>query len=169
MKIYKVMNLVMLFFLMIFLTDSCTKSAEVNLPDVMNEHDRAKLTVVVERTEYLPEIKTVETPLNDDEKAVLAKVVHAEASNQDMTGKRLVVDCVLNRVDCEKYPNHVFGVVLQEGQFVRAETYTQEDMEAVEKEMEERLDYEIMYFRANKYHEFGTAMYQHGDHFFSKE
>lgn len=169
MKIYKVMNIVVLLLLMISFTDSCTKSAEVNLPDVMNEQDRGKLTVVVEKTEYLPEIKTVETPLNDDEKIVLAKVVHAEASNQDMTGKRLVVDCVLNRVDCEYYPNHVFGVVLQDGQFVRAETYTQEDMEAVEREMEERLDYEIMYFRTGHYHGFGTAMYQHGDHYFSKE
>ena len=169
MKIYKVMNIVVLLLLMISFTDSCTKSAEVNLPDVMNEQDRGKLTVVVEKTEYLPEIKTVETPLNDDEKIVLAKVVHAEASNQDMTGERLVVDCVLNRVDCEYYPNHVFGVVLQDGQFVRAETYTQEDMEAVEREMEERLDYEIMYFRTGHYHGFGTAMYQHGDHYFSKE
>ena len=169
MKIYKVMNIVVLLLLMISFTDSCTKSAEVNLPDVMNEQDRGKLTVVVEKTEYLPEIKTVETPLNDDEKIVLATVVHAEASNQDMTGKRLVVDCVLNRVDCEYYPNHVFGVVLQDGQFVRAETYTQEDMEAVEREMEERLDYEIMYFRTGHYHGFGTAMYQHGDHYFSKE
>lgn len=167
MKRYRVMNLVLLLLLMISLTDSCTESAEVNLPDIMNEQDRAKLTVVVEKTEYLPEIKTVETPLNDNEKIVLAKVVHAEAGNQDMTGKRLVVDCVLNRVDCEEYPNHVFGVVLQDGQFIRSDVYTQNDMEAVEKEMEERLDYEIMYFRTGHYHEFGTALYQHGDHFFS--
>ena len=121
MKRYRVMNLVLLLLLMISLTDSCTESAEVNLPDIMNEQDRAKLTVVVEKTEYLPEIKTVETPLNDNEKIVLAKVVHAEAGNQDMTGKRLVVDCVLNRVDCEEYPNHVFGVVLQDGQFIHSD------------------------------------------------
>jgi spore germination cell wall hydrolase CwlJ-like protein len=161
------MNLVFIVILIFTLTDCKPKSAEVNLPDVMNEQDKAKLTVVVEKKEYLPEIKTFETALTEDEKMLLARVVHAEAGNQDMTGKRLVVDCVLNRVDCEEYPNHVFGVVLQDGQFIRSDVYTQNDMEAVEKEMEERLDYEIMYFRTGHYHEFGTALYQHGDHFFS--
>ena len=78
-----------------------------------------------------------------------------------------MVDCVLNRVDCEEYPNHVWGVVLQEGQFVRSNTYTDDDMKAVEKEMEERMDYDVMYFRTNHYHGFGTALYQHGDHYFS--
>lgn len=169
MKRYTVIILVVLSFLMIILTGSCTKSAEVNLPDATNDQDRGKLTVVVERTEYLPELKTFETPLDDDEKILLAKVVHAEAENQDMIGKRLVVDCVLNRIDCEKYPNHVFGVVLQEGQFVRSESYTEDDMEAVEKEMVERLDYDVIYFRTEKYHNFGTKLYQHGDHYFSKE
>lgn len=167
MKRYKVMSLFFLFLLMFVLTDCRPKSAEANLPDVMSEEDRAKLTVLVERTEYLPEIKTVETPLQEDEKELLAKMVHAEAGNQDMTGKRLVVDCVLNRIDDEAYPNHVFGVVLQEGQFVRSYTYTDDDMEAVEKEMEQRLDYDVMYFRTKHYHDFGTALFQHGDHYFS--
>lgn len=167
MKKYKVMSLMVLFLLMFILTDCKPKSAEANLQDMRSEQEKAKLTVVVEKTEYLPEIKTVETPLNDSEKEVLAKVVHAEAGNQDLTGKRLVVDCVLNRVDCEEYPNHVWGVVLQEGQFVRSNTYTDDDMKAVEKEMEERLDYDVMFFRTKHYHDFGTALYQHGDHFFS--
>lgn len=168
MKRYKVMNVVFIVLLIFILTDCKPKSAEVNLPDVMNEQDRAKLTVVVEKKEYLPEIKTFETSLTDDEKIIIAKVVHAEAENQDMTGKRLVVDCVLNRVDWEEYPNNVFGVVLQEGQFARSYTYTDEDIEAVEKEMEERLDYDIMYFRTKHYHNFGTPCFQHGAHFFSK-
>lgn len=157
MKRCRVMNFVLLFLLIISLTYSYTKSEEVNSP------------VVVEKTEYLPQIKTVETPLNDSEKIALAKVVHAEANNQDMIGKRLVVDCVLNRVDDEAYPKHVLEVVSQKGQFVRSDTYTEEDMKAVEKEMEERLDYDVMYFRTGHYHGFGTALYQHGDHFFSGE
>lgn len=161
------MNWIFLFLLMIILTESKPKSAEVNLQDVMSKQDKERLTVVVKEKEYLPEIKTFETPLNDSEKEVLAKVVHAEAEDQDMIGKRLVVDCVLNRVDCEEYPNHVWGVVLQEGQFVRSSTYTDDDMKAVEKEMEERMDYDVMYFRTNHYHGFGTALYQHGDHYFS--
>lgn len=166
----KLMIVVSVCLLMIFLAECQSKSAETNLPEIMTDEDRQKLTVVVKEKVYIPVDRTedLETILTDDEKAVLAKVVHAEAGNQDMTGKRLVVDCVLNRVDCEKYPNHVWGVVLQEGQFVRAETYTDDDMAAVEKELMERLDYDVMYFRTNHYHNFGTPMYQHGDHYFSK-
>ena len=154
---------------MIILTDCESKSAEANLAEVICNREQKKMTVVITEKEYLPEIKTYETQLRDDEKEILAKVVHAEAANQDLTGKRLVVDCVLNRVDCEDFPNHVFGVCLQENQFTRAETYTEEDMEAVEKEMEERLDYNVMYFRTKHYHTFGTPCFQHGAHFFSKE
>jgi N-acetylmuramoyl-L-alanine amidase len=158
---------VILVTMLIGMTSCKFKSAEANLPDVMSKQDKERLTIVVKEKEYLPEIKTFETPLNDSEKEVLAKVVHAEAGNQDMIGKRLVVDCVLNRVDCEDYPNHIWGVVLQEGQFVRSSTYTDDDMKAVEKEMEERMDYDVVYFRTDHYHGFGTALYQHGDHYFS--
>lgn len=164
---YKIIGIAFVALLAVILIDCQPKSAESNLAEVISTQGKQKLTVVVTEKEYLPEIKTVETPLNDSEKEVLAKVVHAEAENQDFTGKRLVVDCVLNRVDCEAYPNHVWGVVLQDGQFVRSETYTQDDMDAVEKEMEERLDYDVMYFRTKHFHSFGTALFQHGDHFFS--
>lgn len=167
MKRYKVMSLMFLFLLMFILTDCKSKSAEANLKDMRSEQEKAKLTVVVERVEYLPEIKTLETPMQDDDKELIAKIVHAEAGNQDMIGKRLIVDCVLNRIDCEDFPNNVFAVCLQDGQFVRSDTYTKEDMEAVEKEIENRLDYDVMFFRTKHYHGFGTALYQHGDHFFS--
>lgn len=166
----KIIMIISVCCLMIFSAECKSKSAEVNLPEIMTDEDREKLTVVIQEKVYIPvnRWEDQETILNDNEKNVLARVVHAEASNQDMTGKRLVVDCVLNRVDSDKYPNHVFGVVLQEGQFVRAETYTDDDMEAVEKELMERLDYDIMYFRTDHYHSFGTPCFQHGDHFFSK-
>ena len=161
------MSLISAFLLMITLMDCRSKSAETNLAEVIEKREQKRMVVVVKEKEYIPEIKTSEIELSEDEKIVLAKVVHAEAEDQDMIGKRLVVDCVLNRVDCDAYPNHVFGVVLQEGQFVRSHTYTDADMEAVEKEIEERLDHDVMYFRTNHYHDFGTALYQHGDHFFS--
>ncbi len=164
MKNWKIVATICFAALMISLTECRSKAI---IDEDMNT--QKKLVVVVEK----PVVKYVkeqpETKLNIDEEELLAKVVHAEAGNQDMTGKRLVVDCVLNRIDSDEYPNHVFGVVLQEGQFVRSETYTDDDMEAVQKELKERLDYDIIFFRTNHYHDFGTPTYQHGDHFFSKE
>ena len=152
--------------LIIFLTECKTKPVD-DFNSIPVAEKRDVVLVIREKgdTQYIEPLP--ETILKDDEKEVLARVVHAEAENQDMTGKRLVVDCVLNRVDSGIYPNHVWGVVLQEGQFVRAETYTADDMAAVEKELKERLDYNVMYFRTRHYHDFGTALYQHGDHYFS--
>lgn len=167
MKGLKVASLISLFLLVIILMDCNPKSAEANLAEVIKKREQKKMVVVVKEKEYIPEIKTNEIDLSEDEKIVLAKVVHAEAEDQDMIGKRLVVDCVLNRVDCDAYPNHVFGVVLQDGQFVRSDTYTQDDMDAVEAEIEKRLDHDVMYFRTKHYHNFGTSLYQHGDHYFS--
>lgn len=106
--------------------------------------------------------------MDDQEKELLARVVHAEAGNQDIIGKRLVVDCVLNRIDDPGYPNTISGVCLQSGQFVLSDTYTAEEITIVEHELWDRLDEEVKYFRTNHYHGFGTPCYQHGDHYFSK-
>lgn len=48
-----------------------------------------------------------------DEMRMVAQLVQAEAGNQDLTGKRLVADVVLNRVDSERFPNTVEEVIFQ--------------------------------------------------------
>lgn len=56
---------------------------------------------------YLQEMNQDEPPggyLVTSEMAMLAQLVQAEAGNQDLTGKRLVADVVLNRVDSERFP-----------------------------------------------------------------
>lgn len=151
--------------LMFILVDCRSKSAEIVDEKIEND----KLVVVVEKPKIVYVEKEDETKLSEDDAILIAKIVHAEASNQDIIGKRLVVDVVLNRVDNDKYPNNVFGVGLQEGQFVVSYTYTDEDLEAVKAELRERLDHNIIYFRTKRYHDFGTPCYQHGAHYFSKE
>lgn len=116
----------------------------------------------------LSQTREPEIFLLDSEKELIARVVRAEAGNQDFTGKRLVVDCVLNRIDDEFYPINVVDICCQNGQFVVARYYTEDDMLAVEKELIERLDYDIIFFRTNCFHNFGTPCFQHGAHFFSK-
>ncbi len=111
-----------------------------------------------------------------DSLELLALLVEAEAGNQDLMGKRLVVDVVLNRVDSEDYPNTIEEVITQTNAF---ETWSNgaideagyhmqdEDYEAVLLELEERLDYDILFFTAGDFNPYGTPAYQYGDHYFS--
>lgn len=107
---------------------------------------------------------------------LLAAVVEAEAGNQDMTGKRLVVDVVLNRVDSPLFPDTITEVLEQPGQFstmwngavedagwhMQEDDYTAVMMEVTGV----RLDYDIYYFTAGEYNTSCKPAYIHGDHFF---
>ena len=107
---------------------------------------------------------------------LLAAVVEAEAGNQDMTGKRLVVDVVLNRVDSPLFPDTITEVLEQPGQFStmwngaveEAGWHMQEDdYTAVMMEVTGvRLDYDIYYCTAGEYNASCKPAYIHGDHFF---
>lgn len=109
-----------------------------------------------------------ETVLTEDEKILIAKVVYAEAGNQDYIGKRLVVDTILNRVNDPAFPDTVTGVIYQPHQFAHPMgVYTPECYGAVEAECKERLDYDVLWFRKYKYHTYGRPAYQHGDHYFN--
>lgn len=110
-----------------------------------------------------------EFTLTEEEMELLAKLVHAEAGNQDQVGKRLVVDVVLNRMMDSAFPTTIGGVIYQSGQFTRPSAfYTDSDMQAVIDECEKRIDTEILWFRTGNYHNVGTPAYQHGAHYFSK-
>ena len=107
---------------------------------------------------------------------LLAAVVEAEAGNQDMTGKRLVVDVVLNRVDSPLFPDTITEVLEQPDQFstmwngavedagwhMQEDDYTAVMMEVTGV----RLDYDIYYFTAGEYNASCRPAYIHGDHFF---
>lgn len=108
---------------------------------------------------------------------LLACVVYAEAGNQDMTGKRLVVDTILNRVDSPLYPDTISEVVYQTNQFSCVKdgnldgafwNVTGECFEAVTTELAQRMDTSILYFTAGGYGRYGTPAYQYGDHYFSR-
>ncbi len=48
---------------------------------------------------------------------VLCRIVQAEAGGEDMLGKQMVADVIINRVESPKFPNSVEGVVFQGTQF----------------------------------------------------
>ena len=120
-----------------------------------------------------PETKS-ERHLTYAEKLLLAACVYAEANTEDLIGKRYVVDVILNRLDSDKFPNSISRVIYEKGQFWTQGMPTdyskipQECFDAIEMELESQLTYEAVYFRSGRYHNFGTALFSHGNHYFSK-
>lgn len=123
----------------------------------------------------IPEEETVEESepvVLYDSIDMLAKCVEAEAGNQGLLGKRLVVDVILNRVDSERFPNDVASVISQRGQFavypnaMSRVTVSQETLDAIVLELSQRTDDKILFFTARHYNKYCIPAYQHGDHFF---
>lgn len=112
-----------------------------------------------------------------DDLELLACIVWAEAGNQDLYGKELVADVILNRVDDPRFPDTIKDVIFQSGQFSTVRNgalnkayynVTQECFDAVVNELQSRNDSEALFFCANGYSLYGSPMYQYGDHYFSK-
>lgn len=127
-------------------------------------------------TNIREDIPTVIPYITEDEIELLARLVFAEAGNQDIIGKRYVVDIVLNRIGSETFPNTIEEVIYQKGQFSTASYLyssriqpTEEDYQIVLEELENIYNTEVIYFRTGYYHSYGTRLFKHGDHYFNKE
>lgn len=107
---------------------------------------------------------------------LIALVTMAEAEGESEEGKRLVIDTILNRVDSELayMPDTVYDVVYQKSAFssmwngrVDRVEVTDEVVQLVREEIEERTNYDVLYFHANKYGKYGTPLFSEGNHYFS--
>lgn len=113
----------------------------------------------------------------------LCQCVEAEAGDQDYLGKCYVADCILNRVDSDKFPDSVVEVINQKhtkkngkttwqfevvmnGRINRVEV-SDETREAVKDELKERKNYDMLYFCMFKF-SWAEFMFKHGDHYFHK-
>jgi N-acetylmuramoyl-L-alanine amidase len=128
---------------------------------------------------YEDEQEQIKDEIFYGEMELLAQLIHAEAGNQDLIGKILVADVVLNRVDrgfngCDCIEQVIFYdnafSSIEDGNFDKAAwNITEEDYKAAEMAMTgERIDSEIVYFSAEGYSKYGTPAYKYGDHYFSK-
>ena len=138
-------------------------------------------TVVLEEPEVPLIIETesevVEIPyISDEELDLLAKCVMSEAGNQEELGKRLVIDVILNRVDCESFAgqNTITQVIFAPGQFevvskgtIYKVNPTDDIYDLIREELAERTNNEVVFFRAGKFHSCGHAWKKVGDHYFS--
>ena len=107
------------------------------------------------------------------EQELLARVVEAEAGNQGIIGKRLVVAVIYNRVESEKFPDTVYDVLTSPHQFstvwngqVEKMEITPETLFAIEIERAHRSDNEILYFNCGECS--GKFAYKYKGHNFGK-
>lgn len=122
-----------------------------------------------------------EKGISDEDIYTLAQVMLAEAESESDLGRRLVIDTVLNRVESDNFPNDIYSVVYQEGQYdgmnpdrlSRLNVYD-DILEQAYSEYQnyysgEACSYDALYFRTGHYHTFGTPITQEGNHYFSGE
>lgn len=117
-----------------------------------------------------------------DDAEWLARIAYAEAGNQDLDGKALVIRTVWNRVLSDKFPDTVQEVISQPGQFSSyPEVFNQcepddECYEALEMVGHDGWDesdgalYFEAYYNASDWHKTNLEyLFTHGDHIFYKE
>lgn len=145
---------------------------------VLQTMDRDELADMRAREEYEEPVLAVEdeAPVASygSDLDLLAALVWAEAGDQDFIGKRIVADCVLNRVRSGAWPGSVEAVIYQPGQFsvvangrlsqgfynADAECYEAARLALSGDHYDTQVIYFSMYYCAN-----GVFAYQWGDHF----
>ena len=114
-----------------------------------------------------------EIPFTDAEIMLMARVVQAEYGNGEEIDKRLVVSVILNRLesDLPDFINKttVESVVTQPNQFVLApqNKLTLETLNCVYKEIRERTDYRVLWFKTGGYPSWGEPILELHGHYFS--
>ena len=136
----------------------------------------------VETPKVLPKERNIMiTPDNLEEEAywdsveLISICVEAEAGNQSLLGRRLVVDVILNRVDDPDFPDTIEGVITQprhfssywDGRMAEITEPSELTLQAVQMELEQRSYPGLLYFGADGYSEYGTPWKRIGEHYFS--
>lgn len=133
---------------------------------------RTKEPETTTRTEVKTMGKVENITMNDS--VLIAKLVLAEAEGEPEMGKRLVIDTVLNRLESEDFPDTVYDVIYQPYHYSpawdgRIDQFSDIDdaYKLVVDEIQHRTNYDVLYFRTEMYHEYGTPMAPVGNHYFS--
>lgn len=113
--------------------------------------------------------------ITQEEFDFLVSIVSAEARGESFEGQVAVVDVILNRVDCDWYPDTITGVITQKGQFesywadhYKTAPHTESVINAVLYALENQtLPKDVLFFRSNHYHTWGDPWKKIGNHYFS--
>lgn len=99
---------------------------------------------------------------------LIGKIVEHEAPHESELGKRLVIDTILNRVESDRFPNTVYDVINQPGQYCNPKKYPQNGIyRLVAEEIYFRTNKDVLWYRTKRYHTYGTPLLIEGAHYFS--
>lgn len=151
-------------------------TSQVSEDQIIPIQEATVYNITTEQAYFVTDPKMLNTETGQSDLDLIAACVEAEAGNQGLTGKRLVADVILNRVDAEDFPDTVEGVISQPRHFAtywngamdRAEP-SEETYKAVRMEMKERSYPGLLYFDSGDFLPYGTPWRKVGDHYFSTE
>lgn len=153
---------------------TCKEVIEVVKTKVVEEVFSPKEETIMQEPAPQDVISEIYTDISNDDIELIALVTMAEAEGECEEGKRLVIDTILNRVDSDSFPNTVYEVVYQPSQFSSMwngrvnRCYIDDDIcQLVVEELRNRKNYDVIFFTADKYGNYGTPMFQIGNHYFS--
>ena len=139
------------------------------------DHSNSQSKTVDAKVKKVHKHKRSKKKLSKQTKKYMAQCMMAEAGDQGEHGMRLVCDVILNRTKAKGFPDSVVGVINQKNAFEVVSNDTIHDMiptkqvyKIIEQELYMRYNCEILYFRMNRYHSFGTPCFKYKDHYFSK-
>lgn len=117
---------------------------------------------------------TVPYTITEEEIYMMAQVTMAEAEAEPEYGQRLVIDTMLNRLDNPAFGGKTITDILTApnqysyGNDRYYRCYPREDLvELVRQEIANRTDYNVVFFVAGQYSQYGTPMFQVCCHHFS--
>ncbi|WWR17246.1 cell wall hydrolase [Lachnospiraceae bacterium JLR.KK008] len=98
---------------------AATPAFQLQLENIMLEEEASSMIGSMERAESgqrIVDYQVLERPefsFTDNEFQILCRIVEAEAGGEDMNGRILVANVILNRVESQSFPNTIEGVVFQ--------------------------------------------------------
>jgi len=115
-----------------------------------------------------------ENDISEETVELIALMTMAEAEAEPEEGQRLVIDSVLNRVDDPHFPDTIYDVVWQPHQYSGMQPpridrcYVKDELvQLVREEIANRTNYDVVFFRAEHFSDYGIPMFQVGNHYFS--
>lgn len=173
-----------LFFLMTVLSLVTLSRAFFTPMEVQEAPPVPTVEALALKTEYapirIPETTAMPMPVemgnivSDADIELIALLTMAEAEGECEEGQRLVIDTVLNRVDNPHFPDNIYDVVYQKNQYCGMQPpridrcwVKDELVQLVREELENRTDYDVIFFRTERYSDYGVPMFQIEHHYFS--
>jgi len=165
------------YFHILQLCDKCND--DQNGSGTAYDSDGTSLSLIIEASAPSTDILLEEEPEPEplatrEEIELLALCTMAEAEGECEQGQRLVIDSVLNRVDDPHFPDTISEVIWQKNQYAGmygdriTRCYVMDELvKLVEEELENRTDYDVVFFNAGHYSDYGVPMFQVGNHYFS--